>query len=68
MNTHMKTDIWIYYLVSVLGLTAATSAIGIIILTMIGWSVPNLFLILGLVAVSGLLRLLISPLNQDLFE
>jgi len=68
MNTRMKTDRWIYYLIIVLGITGVMSAIGTIILTIMGQPLSKLLIVLGSVAIAGLVRLLISPLNQDLFE
>jgi hypothetical protein len=66
MDTRMKTDIWISYLVTVLGLAAVTSAIGAIILTMMRQPVSEVLFALGSVALAGWARLLISPLNQRL--
>ncbi len=63
MNSHMNTDIWFYYLAIVLGLITAVSALGILILTLLGQPVSGVLLVLGLVAVAGLVRLLISPLK-----
>jgi hypothetical protein len=68
MDTRMKTDRWIYYLIIVLGITGVMSAIGTIILTIMGQPLSKLLTVLGSVAIAGLVRLLISPLNQDLFE
>jgi len=59
----MNTDIWFYYLAIVLGLITAVSALGILILTLLGQPVSGVLLVLGLVAVAGLVRLLISPLK-----
>jgi hypothetical protein len=64
MKTHTQTDIWIYRIAIVLDLFAATGAIGAIALTILDWSTPELLLALGAVAVAGLLRLLVSPLNR----
>lgn len=66
MNTHTKTDAWIYYLVIVLGLTVAASVVGSIMLLLLGRSIPNLLLVFGTVAGAGLVKLLISPLNREL--
>ena len=63
MNSHMNTDIWVYYLAIVLGFITAVSALGTLILTIMGQPVPELLLVLGLLAVAGLTRLLISPLK-----
>jgi hypothetical protein len=68
MNTRTQTDLWIYRLVVVLGLTAMLSAAGILTFIMAGWPVPKILLALGLVAGAGLVKLLISPLNRRLFE
>jgi len=64
MNTRMKTDIWISYLVIVLGLAAVTSTISAIILMMMDQPIPELLIALGSVALAGWARLLISPLNR----
>jgi len=63
MNSHMNTDIWIYYLAIVLGLITAVSALGTLILTIMGQPVSEVLIVLGLLAVAGLIRLVISPLK-----
>ena len=63
MNSNMNTDIWIYYLAVVLGFITSVSALGTLILTIMGQPVSELLLVLGLLAVAGLVRLLISPLK-----
>jgi len=50
------------------GSIVAGSLIDIITMTMIGRSIPGIIAALGLVALAGLVRLLISPLNQSLFD
>ena len=67
MNTQMKTNPWIYHLVIVLGLTVAASVVGSIMLLLLGRPIPNLLLVFGTVAGAGLIKLLISPLNRELF-
>jgi hypothetical protein len=68
MNTQLKTDRWVNYLTIVLGLTVTASALGTITLVLLGRSIPEILLAFGMVACAGLIRLLISPLNQSLFE
>ena len=68
MNTHTQTDVWIYRTVVVLGLIAVVSAVGAIILTIMGQPLPEILIALGSVAVGGLARLLVpSLLNRGLF-
>lgn len=67
MNTRMQTDICIYRTLPVLGLIAAASAIGMVILTIMVQPMSELLVALGLIAASGLMKLLISPLNRGLF-
>jgi hypothetical protein len=64
MNTQLKTDRWVYYLVIVLGLTVAASVLSTITLLLLGRSIPEILLALGTVACAGLIRLFISPLNK----
>lgn len=68
MNACLQTNIWVYRLSIVLGLIVAGSLV--ISLTQIITGHPNsqIIVTLGLVAITGLIRLLISPLNQCLFE
>ena len=68
MNTHTKTDTWIYYLSIVLGLTVTASVLGTITLLLFGQSISEILLALGTVAGAGLVNLLISPLNRELFD
>ena len=68
MHRRMNTDSWVYYVIAVLGLIAAVSAIGTVILVLMSQPVSELIIALGLVTVAGLVRLLISPLNQGLLE
>ena len=68
MNARTQTDIWIYRIAVVLGVIAAISVIGAIALTIMGWSLLEILIALGAVAVAGLVRLLISPLNRGLFD
>jgi hypothetical protein len=64
MKTRMQTDVWIYRIVIVLGVIAVISIAGEIVLTLMGWPMPEILFALGAVAVAGLIRLLISPLNR----
>ena len=68
MNRRMNTDSWVYYIIAVLGLIAAVSAIGTLILVLRGQPVSELIVALGSVALVGLVRLLISPLNQGMLQ
>jgi len=64
MNTRTQTDVWIYRIVIVLGLTVGVSVVSAITLALMGQPMPKLLIALGLVAVGGLARLLVpSPLN-----
>jgi hypothetical protein len=67
MKTRMQTDKWFYWTLIVLGLTAAASVAGTVVLGMIGRPVPEILIVLGFVAMTGLVRLLIFPLNSELF-
>lgn len=60
----MKTNNWISYSVAVLGVIVAASAIGTLVLTLMSQPIPKAIMTIGLVALAGLVRLLISPLNQ----
>ena len=68
MNTRIQTDIWIFRIVLVLGLILVASAAGVLILMITNQSSFEIFVALGLVAIGGLSRLLISPLNSGLLE
>lgn len=61
----MKTKNWISYSVVVLGVIVAASAIGTLVLTLLNQPMPKAILAIGLVALTGFVRLLISPLNQE---
>jgi len=64
MNTRIQTDAWISRAVIVLGLILVASLSGILILMLIGQPLPEILAALGFIAAGGLVRLLISPLNQ----
>jgi len=69
MNTRIQTDIWISHIVVVIGLFLVASAVGIIVLILIGKPIPEILVAPGSVAMGGLARLLVpSPLNQWLFD
>ena len=68
MNTRIQTDIWISRIVLVLGLILAASVAGVLILMITNQSSSEIFVALGFVAIGGLSRLLISPLNSGLLE
>jgi hypothetical protein len=60
----MQTDMWISRAVIVLGLILVASVSGILILMIMGQPLPEILAALGFIAAGGLVRLLISPLNQ----
>ena len=65
MNTRMQTDAWMYRIAVVLALMLAASLAGILILTIMDQPVSKLFFVVGLVAASGLARILIpSPWSR----
>lgn len=66
MNTHIKSNTWISYLVVVLAFIAGASAISIVILERLSQPVSEVIIAFGVVAVAGLVNLLISPLNHEL--
>ena len=66
MNIHLQTDTWIIRAVILLGLILVASVAGVLILRLVGQPVPEFLVALGSVAAGGLIRLLISPLNQEL--
>lgn len=66
MNTRLQTDVWIYRIFVVLCLIFMTSGITTIALTSISLRMPEILIALGAVALGGLVRLLISPLNRKL--
>ena len=68
MNTRIKADAWTYYSVLILGFIALASVFGVIVLTWMRQPVPEAMIMLGFMAIASLGRLLISPLNQELFE
>lgn len=68
MDTHIQTQGWIYRTLVVLGLIVIASMTGVIILMIIGHSLPEILVALGFVVTGGLIRLLISPLNRELYE
>jgi hypothetical protein len=57
-----------YRAIVVLGSFTVVSVIGMIILTITGQPLPELLISLGIVAGAGLVELLSSPLNRELFE
>jgi hypothetical protein len=63
----MQTDKWCYWTLIVLGLTAAASAVGTVVLGMIDRPVPEILIVLGFLAMTGLVRLLVFSLNSELF-
>jgi len=62
-------DAWTYRIVGVLGLIVVTCVINTIVLELMGWSIPELLVALGPIAIGGLARLSVpSPLNRGLLE
>ena len=68
MNTVIQPDAWIRRTMVVLGFIVAASVVGVIILAVIDQPVSDFLSALGLVALGGLTRLFISPLNQVLSQ
>ena len=66
MNTRLQTDVWIYRIFVVLGAIFVASGIATIVLRFIGLQLPGILYALGAVALGGLVRLSISPLNREL--
>jgi len=67
MNTHIQTRVWVHRFAVVLGTFVVVSLVGIIALTIIGGHIHEVVIVFGLVAMTGMVRLLISPLNRNLF-
>lgn len=65
MNTRRSSDIWIFNCAIVLGLIAAASVVGTLILTIMGQPLSDVVTWPGILAAAGLGRLLISPFNQS---
>lgn len=68
MDPYKQTSVWVYRIVVVFGSIIAGSLIEIITRIMKGQPIPGIIAVFGLVSVAGLIRLLISPLNQRLFN
>ena len=68
METRIKADAWMYYSVVTLGFVALASAIAAIVLTWMHQPVPGVLILMGFLAAGSLARLLISPLNYEMFE
>ena len=68
MNARMQAHSWIYRTTIALGCILAGSVAGMIASTFMHRPLPQLLAGVGLVAIGGLVRLWISPLNQSLFE
>lgn len=65
MNTRLQTDVWIYRIFVVLGAIFMASGIATIALRFIGLQLPEILIALEAVALGGLVRLSISPLNRE---
>jgi len=68
MNANNQTSGWINRMVIIFGTIAVGSLVAIISMTITGQSIPGIIAALGLVALAGLVRLLVSPLNQELLQ
>lgn len=66
MNTRLQTDVWIYRAFVVLGFIVAASLTGTVFSMFTGRPALEILFALGVVAVGGLVRLAISPLNREL--
>jgi hypothetical protein len=64
INTHIQTDSWTSRTAIMLGLILMASLAGIPLQMITGHPMPEFLVALGSVAIGGLLRLWISPLNQ----
>ena len=65
MNTRFQMEVWMHRTVIALGFIAAVSLAGVIILTAVGQPMPKILIAMAVVAIAGLARLLVSPLNQE---
>jgi len=68
MNTRMQAHSWISRTMIALGCVLTGSLVGMIVSTFFHQPLPELLVGIGLVAIGGLFRLWISPLNQRLYE
>ncbi len=68
MSTRVQTDTWISRTVILLGLIFVASVTRSLILMITSQPVPEILAALAFVATGGLIRLLISPLNQGFLE
>ena len=66
MKTCTQSSAWINRIVIVFSSIVVGSLVDIITMTMTGRPIPGIIAALGLMALAGLVRLLISPLNQGL--
>jgi len=66
MNTHIHTNNWVHRFAVVLGIFVVGDLVGTIALTIMGGHIHEVAIVFGLVAMAGLVRLLISPLNQSI--
>lgn len=64
----MNTSVWFHRMIFVLGSIVAGSLAICITQTVVSRPIPEIILVLGFIAIAGLFRLLVSPLNQNLFE
>ena len=68
MKTHTQSEIWIYRIILVFGLIAIVCLVDIITIIVRGQPIPGIIAALGFVTLAGLVRILISPLNQGIFR
>ena len=66
MNTRLQTDVWIYRIFVVLGAIFVAIPLATIVLRFIGLQLPEILYALEAIALGGLVRLSISPLNREL--
>ena len=67
-NTYIEVKSWMARTLAVISLIVIASMTGVVILTIVNQLVSEILFVLGAVAAGGLVRLLISPLNQALSE
>ena len=64
MNTLLHTNAWIVRTVMALSLILVLNLVSSLFLTVMGQPLPEILGVFGFIATGGLIRLLISPLNQ----
>jgi hypothetical protein len=64
MNTLLQTNAWISRTVIALSLILVLNLVSSLFITVMGQPLPEILVAFGFIATGGLVRLLISPLNQ----